>query len=40
VIGLDDFGASAPAADLYEHFELTAAHVRNSIERYLRATPR
>jgi len=35
VIGLDDFGASAPAADLYEHFELTRAHVQNRVEQYL-----
>lgn len=35
VLGLDGFGASAPAADLYEHFELTSAHVENRIKRYL-----
>ncbi len=38
VIGLDGFGASAPAADLYEHFKLTNTHVQNSIKRYLEAT--
>ncbi len=35
VIGLDDFGASAPAADLYEHFELTSAHVQRRVDQYL-----
>jgi len=35
VIGLDDFGASAPAADLYEYFELTSAHVQRRIAAYL-----
>jgi len=36
VIGLDDFGASAPAADLYEHFELTNEHVQRRVARYLK----
>ena len=35
VIGLDDFGASAPAADLFEHFELTSDHVIRKITKYL-----
>jgi transketolase len=26
-VGIDSFGESAPAQQLYEHFELTAAHV-------------
>ena len=35
VIGLDDFGASAPAADLFEHFELSPQHVQRRIAEYL-----
>ena len=35
VIGLNDFGASAPAPDLYEHFELTSAHVQRKVAHYL-----
>jgi len=27
VIGIDTFGASAPADQLYKHFGITAAHV-------------
>jgi len=33
VIGLSDFGASAPAAVLYEHFGITAAHVAEAVLR-------
>lgn len=35
VIGIDTFGASAPAADVYAHFDLTAERVRNTLERML-----
>jgi transketolase len=35
VIGLDDFGASAPAADLYDHFEINAEHVQKKVAKYL-----
>lgn len=35
ILGLDDFGASAPAADLYEHFELNDKHVVKKIAAYL-----
>ncbi|TDJ64878.1 MAG: transketolase [Proteobacteria bacterium] len=35
VLGLDDFGASAPAADVFEHFELTSVHVQRKIQYYL-----
>jgi transketolase len=27
VVGIDTFGASAPADELYKHFRITAAHV-------------
>jgi transketolase len=37
VIGLDDFGASAPAADLFEHFELSPQHVQRRIADYLKS---
>jgi transketolase len=40
VIGLDDFGASAPAEDLYEHFALTSAHAERRIAAYLAAAER
>jgi len=36
VLGLDDFGASAPAADLYAHFELNSEHVQRKITAYLK----
>ncbi len=36
VIGLADFGASAPAAVLYEHFGITAAHVAEAVLRLAR----
>ncbi len=35
VIGLTTFGASAPAADLFLHFDLTADRVRRALERLL-----
>ena len=38
VIGLDDFGASAPAAALYEHFELTSDHIQRKVAAYLENT--
>jgi transketolase len=37
VIGLSDFGASAPAAKLFERFELTSAQVTARIRQYLGA---
>ncbi len=36
VIGLDSFGASAPAADLYQYFQLTSKHVQQKIVAYLK----
>jgi transketolase len=30
-IGIDRFGASAPAADLYDHFGLTAPKITNRV---------
>ena len=38
VIGLDDFGASAPAEDLFEHFELSPHHVQRRIAEYLESS--
>ncbi|HCU90044.1 MAG TPA: transketolase [Gammaproteobacteria bacterium] len=38
VIGLDSFGASAPAADLYQHFKLTNKHVQQKVATYLKDT--
>ncbi len=32
VVGIDSFGASAPAAALYEHFGITAAHVVEAVQ--------
>lgn len=37
VIGLDDFGASAPAGDLFEHFGLTSTQVEATIAQYLQS---
>jgi transketolase len=34
-IGIDRFGASAPAADLASHFGFTAATVASEIRRFL-----
>lgn len=34
-IGMDGFGASAPAKDLYEHFGITANKIIQRIEKYL-----
>lgn len=35
VIGIDTFGASGPAADVFAHFDLTADRVRSALERLL-----
>ncbi len=35
VLGLDDFGASAPAADVYAHFELDAPNIERRVRDYL-----
>jgi transketolase len=35
--GLDGFGASAPAKDLYQHFGLTAEHITSKIREALQA---
>ena len=35
VIGITTFGASAPAADVFAHFDLTADRVRRALERLL-----
>jgi len=39
VIGLDDFGASAPAADLFEHFGMSGSQVQQKIAAYLKSHP-
>ena len=36
VIGMNGFGASAPAAQLFEHFGFTVAHVVDAMKRVLR----
>jgi transketolase len=33
VIGLDSFGESAPAGDLYEHFGITVDKIVEAVER-------
>jgi len=33
VLGIDDFGASAPAGALYEHFGLTVDHLVQTVLR-------
>ena len=35
-IGIDTFGASAPASKLYEYFGLTAEHISDEIEDMLK----
>jgi transketolase len=35
VIGIDAFGASAPAADMFRHFDLTAEHISRTLEELL-----
>jgi transketolase len=35
VLGIDQFGASGKAADLYQHFGLTPEHVRRALEDLL-----
>ena len=37
VVGIDHFGASAPAKELFKHFGFTAEHVERAIERALSA---
>ena len=37
VIGMSSFGESAPAKDLYAHFEITAAHIVKSVNSILPA---
>ena len=37
VIGMDSFGASAPAKQLFEHFGFTADHVVRTVDRLLKA---
>jgi transketolase len=34
-IGIDGFGASAPAGDLYHHFGLTAAAISSRVQQKL-----
>jgi transketolase len=36
-IGMEGFGASAPAPDLYEHFGITAEAVAKAAHRLLKA---
>ena len=36
VIGIDSFGASGKAADLFRHFGITAARVREALDDILR----
>lgn len=35
VLGVDEFGHSAPASDVYEHFNLTSESVREALEKLL-----
>jgi len=35
IVGLDEFGASAPAKDLFKHFEFTPEHVGQAIDKVL-----
>ncbi len=35
VIGLDDFGTSAPANEVYEHFGITAENIINTVKKYI-----
>jgi len=37
VIGIDTFGESAPAADVYKYFDITADHVAKAVEVVLQA---
>lgn len=39
VIGIDRFGESAPAADLYDHFGITTANIVAQARRLVRAIP-
>ena len=35
IIGLDDFGTSAPAGEVYAHFGITVENIINSVKKYL-----
>ena len=35
-IGIDSFGASAPADKLYEYFGLTAENIADKVEKFLK----
>ena len=35
IIGLNDFGTSAPANEVYEHFGITVENIINSVKKYL-----
>jgi transketolase len=37
IIGIDSFGASAPANELFEHFGLTVENVSNAVKKLLPA---
>jgi transketolase len=37
IVGIDTFGASAPAPELFKHFGFTPDHVRQAIDRALTA---
>ncbi len=37
IVGIDHFGASAPAKELFKHYGFTAEHVMQAIEKVLRA---
>ena len=37
IVGIDHFGASAPAQELFKHFGFTSEHVTQAIERVLTA---
>jgi len=39
MVGMDGFGASAPAADLYAHFDITAEAVAEAARQCLKAGP-
>ena len=39
-LGVDSFGESAPAAEVYEHFGLTAEHLAKLVEQQLAAAGR
>jgi transketolase len=37
VVGIATFGESAPAKDLYAHFDITAEHVSREVRRLVHA---